>query len=187
MGEGDLRVCRICGQEKSVNEFRKGERGKPGTVCKPCAAERLREWRRRNPEWRAKEAERRRADTDYQERRRKYNRDRYYGREEWTRDLRLRRAFGITLEQYRELEAKQGGVCAICGQKCKSGRDLAVDHDHRTDEIRGLLCMNCNRAIGWLQEDPELIEKAARYVRENRTAGPDGRIHYESSEDEPPF
>lgn len=189
---GEVRRCRICGEDKDINEFRKAERGKPGTLCKPCAAERLRNWRRGNPEWRAREAARRKADTAYQERRKNYNRDRYYGIEERTRDLYLRRQFGITLGQYRDLEAQQGGGCAICGEKCKSGRDLAVDHDHATGAIRGLLCMNCNRAIGWFQEDPELMEKAAQYVRDNLASGgnkvePFIRELLMSDDDEPPF
>lgn len=43
----------------------------------------------------------------------------------------------------------QGGTCAICDQPCASGRRLAVDHDHVTNRIRGLLCAKCNSCLGW--------------------------------------
>lgn len=64
--------------------------------------------------------------------------------------------------------AIQGGVCAICRKECKSGRELAVDHDHETGAVRSLLCMNCNRAIGWLQDDPDLLMAATEYLLSHR-------------------
>ena len=76
----------------------------------------------------------------------------------------LRRQFGITLEQYNEMRAAQGGVCAICGEACVSGRALAVDHDHASGVIRGLLCARCNTAIGLLRECPSLFDAAAQYL-----------------------
>jgi hypothetical protein len=63
------------------------------------------------------------------------------------RAARLMRLYGITLKQYDDLLDKQLGLCAICDRK-PGGRRLDVDHDHRTGEIRGLLCHLCNRALG---------------------------------------
>jgi hypothetical protein len=76
----------------------------------------------------------------------------------------MRKKYGITLEQYQAMLEKQNGVCAVCGEHCKSGRALSVDHNHATGALRGLLCGNCNRGIGYLQDDPELIRAALEYM-----------------------
>lgn len=74
------------------------------------------------------------------------------------RDQQLQNRYGITIEQYEELLDVQGGVCAICKQLCASGKDLAVDHDHDTGVVRGLLCMNCNIGIGHLATQDRLMQ-----------------------------
>lgn len=93
-----------------------------------------------------------------------YQRSRREQNPRYQRDYELKRKFGITLEEYEELFDTQGGVCFICGQPCSSGRSLAVDHDHSTGKVRGLLCGACNTGIGKLQDDPELLRKAAEYL-----------------------
>ncbi len=80
------------------------------------------------------------------------------------------RKYGITLEQFDELFQAQDGVCAICGKPewvVQSGklRELSVDHDHRTGKIRGLLCCNCNRALGLLNDDVDLFKRAINYLQ----------------------
>lgn len=74
------------------------------------------------------------------------------------------RGYGITVEEHDRLEAEQGGTCAICGGVNKN-MALCIDHDHSTGEVRGLLCNLCNRAIGLMKDDPELLVKAAEYIR----------------------
>lgn len=69
---------------------------------------------------------------------------------EKSREPRLRKKYGITLIQYQEMMDEQGGVCKICGRTPK-GRRLAVDHDHETGQIRGLLCISCNFLVGQAQ------------------------------------
>ena len=95
-------------------------------------------------------------------------------------DTRLRKKFGITLKQYRQMLDEQGGVCAICGQPPSfvTGRpptraqgrqqvpNLVVDHDHATGKIRGLLCTPCNRGIGFLKDDPSVVRFALKYLEE---------------------
>jgi len=76
----------------------------------------------------------------------------------------LKRRYGITQERYDELNVLQGGLCAICKRTCVTGRSLAVDHDHETMEVRGLLCMRCNRGIAMLREDPVVLKNAAEYM-----------------------
>lgn len=94
----------------------------------------------------------------------------YAERPDYYHDKRLRREFGITLEDYQSLHRSQDGKCAICGSTesrvRKSGKreDLMVDHDHETGEIRGLLCHRCNTMLGHAQDDPGRLRKAASYL-----------------------
>lgn len=81
----------------------------------------------------------------------------------------LKYKYGITLKQYNDLLCKQNNKCAICsGENGKNntwGKSrLSVDHNHKTNEIRGLLCGSCNRAIGLLQENPKIILEAYHYM-----------------------
>jgi hypothetical protein len=81
-----------------------------------------------------------------------------------------RRRLGIEPHQYDEMLAEQGGVCAICNGLCDirtvTGvqKNLAVDHDHETGDIRGLLCTRCNTAIGLFDDDTERLAKAREYL-----------------------
>jgi hypothetical protein len=77
----------------------------------------------------------------------------------------LKRKYGITVDIYLELFRKQGFGCAICKKPCSSGRVLAVDHDHISGVIRGLLCRRCNIGLGNFQDDPVLLSTAAGYLQ----------------------
>lgn len=86
-------------------------------------------------------------------------------------DEDIRRRYGLSPEARAAMEVEQNGVCAICKQPetCqRNGRTkrLAVDHDHETDEVRGLLCSNCNRGLGLYEDDPERLIAAAAYLLE---------------------
>ena len=84
----------------------------------------------------------------------------------------LKRKYGITFEQYKEMFEKQDGKCAVCeapgallNQYGKVG--LHVDHNHVTGQVRQLLCSNCNTALGLLKESPDTIRKLLSYVERN--------------------
>ena len=83
---------------------------------------------------------------------------------EYMRAYVLRTKYGLTTEQYAAMEQAQGNVCAVCSERCSTGRRLAVDHDHATGAVRGLLCHRCNRAIGLLGDDAALLRAAAEYL-----------------------
>ncbi len=71
------------------------------------------------------------------------------------RDGYLKRTYGITVDEYDRLLASQSGGCAICGG-LSGGKNLAVDHDHGTGEVRGLLCKRHNTAIArWIRSEAE--------------------------------
>nr|WP_240528300.1 endonuclease VII domain-containing protein [Streptomyces amritsarensis] len=75
----------------------------------------------------------------------------------------LKRAYGITEAQCGEMIAAQGGLCRIC-LKAPAAH---VDHCHETGRVRGVLCFNCNTAIGLLGDDPGTIQRAISYLEGN--------------------
>ncbi len=93
---------------------------------------------------------------------------------ERTRDLKLRGEYGITLAEYDQMFEKQQGVCAIChcvetaSDGYKGTKRLAVDHDHKTDQVRGLLCQACNHVLGFAKDNSATLIEAARYLDETQ-------------------
>ncbi len=81
------------------------------------------------------------------------------------KNTRLKKMFGISLDEYEAMLVSQGGVCAICGGVQKAGASLCVDHCHVTERIRGLLCHRCNRAIGFFEDNKDLLTRAVSYLR----------------------
>lgn len=132
-----MKLCRVCGEEKPLNDFHNSSQTKDGKCprCKKCDATARRKWSKNNPE-RSRESSRRRN---------------------------LLCKYGITVEEYEELLRKQKDVCGICEGK-SSDRNLAVDHDHTTGRVRGLLCNNCNRALGLFQDSRDILQKALDYI-----------------------
>ncbi|TXH11923.1 MAG: hypothetical protein E6R03_13885 [Hyphomicrobiaceae bacterium] len=76
--------------------------------------------------------------------------------------------FGLSPAQFRAMWDDQAGECAICDDALVLGskHGYAVDHDHTTGKVRGLLCHRCNFAVGHLRDNPLLCESAASYLRE---------------------
>jgi hypothetical protein len=104
---------------------------------------------------------------EYKKYRNKKKRDRYKEAQhlfyKWNRTSILKKKYGISWSDYEEMYERQEGRCAIC-KKEEDDRSLAIDHCHTTGKVRGLLCGSCNRALGLLKDDPELIEQAKEYV-----------------------
>lgn len=160
---GISKRCNKCGQVKPLDGFYRAAGAKDGHrgECIPCAKVIRRAWYEANREksianvkqWQQENADRLNA---Y---RREYNArpDRKWA----MRDAYYRRTYGISAEEFDALLEKQGGVCAICvGPDPKH-----LDHDHETGAIRGILCVNCNQGLGKFFDDPELLERAAAYLR----------------------
>lgn len=98
------------------------------------------------------------------ERRQEYK-IRYKGK--YPQSSRTRKALGIGHGLLRSLENRQENKCAICGGEPKFPRSrLCVDHNHITGVFRGLLCGHCNTALGLMSDNPEILEAAARYIRQ---------------------
>jgi len=152
-GLKNRRRCGRCKKVKHYSQFHKNraKRGGIGGYCKKCRKERYQETEK---------------GAGYEQRRRHY-----YETARW-KSLLLQ--YGVTQEQYEEMHQAQNGLCAICGkpetyQWRGTVRRLAVDHDHKTGAARGLLCTSCNRGIGNLGDDPEMLKKAIEYLLSYQT------------------
>lgn len=77
------------------------------------------------------------------------------------RDIHLRSRYGISLDDYEEMYARQAGACPICLERYEV---LAVDHDHLTGAVRGLLCNLCNVALGALLDNQDRLLRAIAYL-----------------------
>lgn len=73
----------------------------------------------------------------------------------------IKRKYGLTADQLEEMKKSQDGKCAICDQPFDV---VNVDHDHKTNEVRGLLCRKCNWGLGQFRDSLELLRKAAEYL-----------------------
>lgn len=142
--EPTSKQCRVCKKYKSVEDFswhdKKNKIRK--TICKPCDCNRADRWAKSNKDKRA---------IVY-------------------RTRHLKRTYGLSDEQFAQMNKEQNGLCAICGNRQQAGRgeNLCVDHDHVTRQVRALLCHSCNAGIGGFRDDPVLLRKAADYVESCR-------------------
>lgn len=136
----------------------------PGTLWRLKNPEKYRAWKERNREklnakrreWAAKNREKLRgqARTCYWK---NPERSRMYARQH-----RRIREYGLSAEAFEQLWKSQGEVCASCGQPAKRP---SVDHNHQTGGVRGVLCHNCNAALGFLTESVFKAQCLIRYIR----------------------
>ena len=139
-----VKTCTGCKQTKSISDFF-SRGGKLSHLyksqCKLCMQEKRQRWAQENKEhlneWR---------------------------RTNWVVANRRFKRRGATQELYDDLYEVQKGCCALCNEPEEKLSWLCIDHDHETGRIRGLLCPNCNRGLGLLQDNSSLLRKAADYI-----------------------
>jgi hypothetical protein len=80
---------------------------------------------------------------------------------------RLQYHYGLTLDQFNQMNTDQNGVCKICNRISlnKWGTELVVDHCHITGKVRGLLCDKCNKGLGQFEDNISVLEKAIQYLK----------------------
>lgn len=76
--------------------------------------------------------------------------------------------YGITLGDAKKILAKQENKCAICDKELIAGSATHLDHCHNTGKVRGFLCQKCNHGIGLFNDLPELLIKAAKYLKKHQ-------------------
>lgn len=191
----DLRkVCRDCGELKALDDFPRTPRRADGrgTYCKTCYSIRYREYRERKAAAKGRLIRPRRqlppgqkwcpacntakTVSSFPSNRStrdglatyckpchnaigKAAKDRLYGS---TRDYHLRHRYGLTSADVDAMIEAQGGTCATC-----DGKPEHVDHDHATGKVRGVLCFNCNQALGNVRDDVATLHRLGRYLRQH--------------------
>lgn len=88
---------------------------------------------------------------------------RSYNAKAASRESYLRRTFGIGQSEYLAMLNWQDGRCAICSREPGAKR-FCVDHNHKTGQVRGLLCFRCNYGLTWYSDDARRLEAAAAYI-----------------------
>ena len=130
--------CKDCGITKPLEDFNIQRRNKDGRqcYCKDCGKKR---WAEYSKDPKVKQRQ---------------------------RELNLLRQYNLTQVQFDKILEKQGGKCAICPRTEPSGSGTwHVDHDHESNKVRGLLCMHCNRALGYFMDSPGLLQQAELYLQ----------------------
>jgi len=108
---------------------------------------------------------------EYQRKWRKEHNNPEENRKQW-----LRRAYGLSTQEYEDMLVSQGHVCAICGNS-RNGKYLPVDHKHVPDyetmlpeqkrkHIRGILCSDCNKALGLVKDRVSILERMIQYLKD---------------------
>ncbi len=145
-----MKICCVCMKSKSEDKFYKRSKAKDTleSRCKICTDKvALRRYYKKYPK---------RPKFLTLEQQREHN-----------KNTKLKYRYGITQKEYNKLFYKQKGCCAICGKhQSEFKRRLAVDHNHLTKEVRGLLCTLCNQGIGMLNVDENtlLLYRAIDYL-----------------------
>ena len=89
----------------------------------------------------------------------------------WNRSLEVKaRRYNTKFEDFIDLFSKCAGKCDICGEPL-SQKNYSIDHNHKTNKVRGILCRNCNTALGLLKDSPSIIAESLKYLKERSYSG----------------
>lgn len=159
-----MKTCTKCLKEKDIDCFPTYKKSKGGvhSQCRKCLCDYQRNYKRtpKAVEYQ-RNYQRRDHVRQYQKEYKEKNRQRLlnYHRNRW-----LKVKYGISQKDYEKMFKEQGGRCAIC---LVPHELLAVDHDHKTGDIRQLLCNPCNQGIGMLREDCQVLRSAIKYLEKH--------------------
>jgi Zn-finger nucleic acid-binding protein len=145
-----IRTCPDCRNPSDLDR---------GNLCKACKNARRRNRYAKDAKHKSTRLSQKAKDTT------KYYRENKDRIRATAREVDLLRKYGITLAQYDAMLLEQGGVCKTCGG-VNATKPLFVDHCHTTGKVRGLLCQNCNWALGCVQDNPEILTALIQYLKE---------------------
>ena len=141
----DIKTCSKCDKPFPLSEFYKRSKGNGlYSACKTCH-------KQQSVIWQAAHSDKVRNIKRLSARRHKDTRKNY----------RLKKAYGISLEEYQEKVHLQHNLCDICKKPMSSPQ---VDHNHRTNKLRALLCKSCNQGLGMFQDNIDVVQEAAIYL-----------------------
>lgn len=156
-----MKICSKCKVELPVSEFYNAKINKDGSICyqarcKSCMNEdTMNRVRNMTPEERSK----------------KYKKNREKLGKDYFKNYKLKNQYGISLDIFNKMYEEQNGQCYLC-LKTFSGKEVKVDHNHETGQVRKLLCHNCNTSLGLLNENPDLFYRCANYLKEHNDSIP---------------
>lgn len=145
-----MKKCSKCYNNLPISAFHKNCKKSSGlrSECRECRNKYRREFRKKNP----------------------IKFLTYENTEEFkfkSRNSRLKRDYGISIEDFEKMEKNQNKVCAICKntESHKTKIHLSVDHNHKTSKVRGLLCHRCNVVLGLIKEDFKILKSIVEYLK----------------------
>jgi hypothetical protein len=143
------KICVGCKQEVAHERFDKDHRHKDGLTsrCSACIS-----------------AQRKVRYQENKEVVKALTKARYWANPKKARDWALSYKYNLTPEQFHRLYISQECKCAICAKHFPEEEKMAVDHCHDNGNVRGLLCHACNRGMGLLKDNPDILRKAAEYL-----------------------
>jgi hypothetical protein len=140
---GNIKTCNTCKEVYDLSNFHKNRAMPDGlhSQCKACG-----------------NAARKAHKEKYPEKAKRWNKENPH--------YSLSQAgVNVTAEDFHKLLSEQNGKCAVCGYAPKENeKRLCIDHDHNTNEVRGLLCSRCNRGIGMFGDNANFLKSAASYL-----------------------
>jgi len=86
---------------------------------------------------------------------------------EYMRAMYLKHSYGLSLDEYVAMVKASKGKCAICLKDFSSTKDMHVDHDHINNKVRGLICADCNHALGYAHDSIEVLEACIAYLKKH--------------------
>jgi hypothetical protein len=175
-----FKQCTNCNEYRVFGNFAKCKHTKSGlqSWCRKCSSKDVMQRDKLNPDSMKSRKKKHMKTEKFKETTKMYNesnkevikkhRDTYYMLNRERILLRGKVAnlkkYGLTLEEFKIMSSNQNDVCKIC-MKTNGNRELAVDHDHVTGKNRGLLCGNCNTAIGKLGDNEFGLNRAISYLK----------------------
>ena len=141
------RICKKCGSDDWY------VKASGHTNCAPCKQASNRAWDILNRDKRLQYA------VNYQDKQEDFAKI--------TRNQYLKRKYGITLQEYEEMFARQNELCALCGNENKAKR-WHLDHDHATNKVRAILCHHCNLMIGYARDNQKVLASAIEYLEKHK-------------------
>jgi len=150
------KICRRCGDDLPISAFDtypKYNKRYAKSMCTVCDREKKREWRAENPE-KVKKQNKKSNSKRTTEQHRKSD---------------LRKKYGMTLEDFETMIAKQGHLCAICSTDLSelNTKNVHIDHCHTNGHVRGILCRKCNVGLGFFMDNKENLRSAIEYLEAN--------------------
>lgn len=166
-----MKKCTKCDIEKSFDLFGKRASSKDGyqSTCKTCESVQKKAYYQANKQHIQKSVKER-----YTEKREEVLAQKAHYYKATHRPRHLMNVYKLSEDDYNTILVKQNNSCAICGVSADSlNTSLCVDHNHQTNDVRGLLCRDCNVGIGLLQDRPSVIKNAYQYLITRGHYGPE--------------